>query len=129
MDWEYDQFQEPFLDTVCDLLDRHNTGNLNRSDLVSVIRVLCAQANARGDDGVLYCKWGDDFSDGKSPGFWSSSHSIIDRYNRWGEPVKYGQCWVMAGLVTGIMRCIGIPTRNVTCYDAGYDLDDTLLKL
>lgn len=33
MDWAYDQFEEPFLDCVCDLLDRHNTGDLNRTDL------------------------------------------------------------------------------------------------
>ena len=53
MDWIYDQFSEPVLDCVCDLLDRH-TGPLVRSNIVSVVRALSAQANGRGDkDGCL----------------------------------------------------------------------------
>ena len=43
-----------------------------------------------------------------------------------GEPVKYGQCWVFSGLLTTLMRSIGIPARSVTNFASAHDTENTM---
>jgi hypothetical protein len=62
--------------------------------------------------GVLRGKWStNDFTDGRPPTTWSGSVAILKQYlenvlvckGDNPEPVKYGQCFVYAGLVTTSM--------------------------
>ena len=83
--------------------------------LTDVVRILSAQLNAKGDDGVMECKWNGKsgaYDDGEHPDYWSSSLDIIKRYHETGKPVKYGQCWAMSGLMVAAVRCIGIPGQS-----------------
>lgn len=55
--------------------------------------------NSLDDDGVLVGSWGGDFSLGTAPTAWTGSVEILRKYfSEGGQPVKYGQCWVYAGV-------------------------------
>ena len=43
------------------------------------------------------------------------------------RPVKYGQCWVFSGLLTTLMRSIGIPTRSVTNFQSAHDTENNMI--
>ncbi|CAG5091539.1 Oidioi.mRNA.OKI2018_I69.PAR.g13114.t1.cds [Oikopleura dioica] len=61
------------------------------------------------------------------PTSWSGSVNICRQYIKNGyRPVKYGQCWVFSGLLTSLLRSIGIPTRSVTNFSSAHDGDDTM---
>ena len=43
------------------------------------------------------------------------------------RPVRYGQCWVFSGLLTTLMRSIGIPTRSVTNFQSAHDHENNMI--
>lgn len=70
--------------------------------------------------------WSGAYEDGRSPTFWNGSVKILQEYYDKGKPVKYGQCWVFSGVLTTVLRAIGIPARSVTNYDSAHDTDNTM---
>lgn len=44
--------------------------------------------------------WGEDFDGGTAPTKWVGSMKILQKYYKDKKPVKYGQCWVFAGVLT-----------------------------
>ncbi|MEQ2196626.1 hypothetical protein XENOCAPTIV_006186, partial [Xenoophorus captivus] len=65
--------------------------------------------------------------DGVSPTRWTSSVSILQRwYQNNCMAVKYGQCWVFAGVMCTVMRFFGIPCRVVTNFQSAHDTDNSL---
>ncbi len=65
------------------------------------------------DGGVLVGRWDGQYDDGTTPFEWTGSVPIIEEYMEKGRPVKYGQCWVFAGVVTTSER---VNTVNTTYY-------------
>lgn len=65
-----------------------------------------AQVNSNNDRGVVQGQWQGKYGGGTNPLNWRGSVAILqkwfkDRY----KPVKYGQCWVFAGVMcTGMER-------------------------
>lgn len=55
--------------------------------------------NSNDDNGVIVGRWDGKYEDGKSPSSWSGSIKIMEEYIRSKRPVRYGQCWVFAGVV------------------------------
>lgn len=60
----------------------------------------CPQLNAQDDAGVMVGNWSDSYELGTSPSKWSGSTKILTEYASTGNPVRYAQCWVFAGVFT-----------------------------
>ena len=57
--------------------------------------------SGNGNSGVLLNRSDGNYGNGNEPFQWTGSLPILESFMKNnGEPVKYGQCWVVAGLVT-----------------------------
>ncbi|XP_074756790.1 protein-glutamine gamma-glutamyltransferase 4 isoform X1 [Athene noctua] len=124
--WNFGQFEEFVLDACMYLLDNSKLKLSNRSDPVSVSRVMSALVNANDDRGVLVGNWSGIYNSGTSPVDWIGSVSILQQYYKTKKPVCYGQCWVFAGVLTTVMRCLGIPSRCVSNFNSAHDTEENL---
>uniref|UniRef100_A0A3Q3WSN6 protein-glutamine gamma-glutamyltransferase n=1 Tax=Mola mola TaxID=94237 RepID=A0A3Q3WSN6_MOLML len=134
MTWVFGQFEEEMVDIVLKILDVNPKHAKDPSDDVSarcnpiyVGRVLSAMINANGDRGVLEGRWVGSYDDGVRPTHWTGSVSILQQWYRNNcRPVKYGQCWVFAGVMCTVMRFLGIPCRVVTNFQSAHDTNRSL---
>ena len=58
------------------------------------------QVNHCDEGGVLVGNWSGEYSGGTPPTKWQGSVKILQQYYQTGQPVKFGQCWVFAGVCT-----------------------------
>ncbi|GAB0184297.1 protein-glutamine gamma-glutamyltransferase 4 [Grus japonensis] len=124
--WNFGQFEEFILDACMYLLDKSDLKLSNRRDPVFVSRAMSALVNANDDNGVLLGNWSGKYSNGTSPMDWIGSVSILQKYYKTKKPVSYGQCWVFAGVLTTVMRCLGIPSRCVSNFNSAHDTEENL---
>ncbi|NXT90060.1 TGM4 glutamyltransferase, partial [Anhinga rufa] len=124
--WNFGQFEEFILDACMYLLDKSNLKMSSRRDPVLVSRAMSALVNANDDKGVLLGNWSGNYSNGTSPTDWIGSVSILQKYYETKKPVAYGQCWVFSGVLTTVMRCLGIPARCVSNFNSAHDTDENL---
>ncbi|NXT80070.1 TGM3 glutamyltransferase, partial [Zapornia atra] len=132
--WNFGQFQDDILNICLSMLDRslnHRqdpvTDVSHRNDPKYLGRVLSAMVNANDDQGVVLGNWSGNYDGGKSPGSWTGSGEILQNWKKSGfRPVKYGQCWVFAAVLTTVLRCLGIPTRTITNFSSAHDVDGNL---
>ncbi|XP_028261942.1 protein-glutamine gamma-glutamyltransferase 6 [Parambassis ranga] len=129
MTWDFGQFEADMVNICMKILDLNHKHLKNPADDVSarcnpiyVSRVVSAMINCEDDRGVLEGRWGDSFTGGVLPSHWSGSYAILKQWLNTGcHPVKYGQCWVFAGVMCSVMRLLGIPCRVVTNYQSAHD--------
>ncbi|CAN9498694.1 unnamed protein product [Ophioblennius macclurei] len=134
MPWNYGQFEDYVMDICFEVLDNSTDALENpemdlerRSDPVYVSRIISAMVNSNGDRGVLSGRWTEPYTDGVAPTRWTGSVPILQQWSRAGhKEVKYGQCWVFAGLACTVLRCLGIPTRHITNFSSAHDVDGNL---
>ncbi|NXJ84084.1 TGM4 glutamyltransferase, partial [Trogon melanurus] len=124
--WNFGQFEELILDACMYLLDKSKLKLSNRRDPVFVSRAMSALVNANDDNGVLLGNWSGNYKNGTSPMDWIGSVSILQQYYKTKKPVLYGQCWVFSGVLTTVMRCLGIPSRCVSNFNSAHDTDENL---
>ncbi|KFQ26560.1 Protein-glutamine gamma-glutamyltransferase 4, partial [Merops nubicus] len=124
--WNFGQFEEFVLDACMYLLDKSQLKLGYRRDPVAVARAMSALVNANDDNGVLLGNWSGNYKNGTSPMDWIGSVSILQQYYKTKKPVCYGQCWVFAGVLTTVMRCLGISSRCVTTFNSAHDTDENL---
>ncbi|XP_068854558.1 protein-glutamine gamma-glutamyltransferase K [Aphelocoma coerulescens] len=124
--WNYGQFEPGVLDASLFILDRRGMPHSARGDPVMVARVVSAMVNSLDDSGVLVGNWTGEYGRGTNPSAWAGSVGILRSFLSSGAPVRYGQCWVFAGVVTTVLRCLGLPTRTVTNYNSAHDTDASL---
>ncbi|XP_069568731.1 protein-glutamine gamma-glutamyltransferase 2 isoform X1 [Brachyistius frenatus] len=127
--WDFGQFEDEMVNICMKVLDqnhKHLDDPANdvsaRCNPIYVSRVVSAMINCEDDRGVLQGCWDSSFFGGYSPSHWSGSYAILRRWLYSGcRPVKYGQCWVFAGVMCSVMRLLGIPCRVVTNYQSAHD--------
>ncbi|XP_071592599.1 coagulation factor XIII A chain isoform X2 [Heliangelus exortis] len=79
------------------------------------------QINSRDDNGVIAGSWDNTYTYGVAPSAWTGSVDILLEYYSSKQPVRYGQCWVFAGVFNTFLRCLGIPARLITNYSSAHD--------
>ncbi|XP_044277253.1 protein-glutamine gamma-glutamyltransferase E-like [Varanus komodoensis] len=132
--WNYGQFQDEILDVCLFILDRSLSYRKDpasdlrrRNDPKYVGRVLSAMVNSNDDNGVLQGNWSGNYSGGTNPSSWTGSVDILRKWKQSGfKPVRYGQCWVFAGVLNTVLRCLGIPARTISNFDSAHDTDGNL---
>ncbi|XP_044139772.1 protein-glutamine gamma-glutamyltransferase E-like isoform X3 [Bufo gargarizans] len=131
--WNYGQFQKNVLYTTFLLLDSTLSFRRNqqedvrrRNDPSHICRVLSAIINSKDDNGVVMGNWSGDYSGGRNPSSWNGSLDILKAWNEQRQPVKYGQCWVFAGVLCTVSRALGIPSRVITNYSSAHDTNGNL---
>ncbi|XP_057700836.1 protein-glutamine gamma-glutamyltransferase E [Corythoichthys intestinalis] len=131
--WDYGHFEDDMVDICLHILDNNvkykkdpGSDLAARCDPAYVGRVVSAMVNNFDDSGVLMGNWSDSYAGGYSPSHWSGSHDILSKWKKSGSPVKYGQCWVFAGVMCSVMRLLGVPTRVITNFASAHDTDANL---
>ncbi|KAG8572673.1 hypothetical protein GDO81_012125 [Engystomops pustulosus] len=124
--WNFGQHEEDVLDCCFFLLDRSGLKPAARRDPVILSRKFSALVNSNDDNGVLTGNWSGNYGAGCSPTSWTGSSAIIQSYYKTKRPVLFGQCWVFSGVITTVMRCIGIPARSVTNFSSAHDTEENL---
>ncbi|KAG7495423.1 protein-glutamine gamma-glutamyltransferase E-like [Solea senegalensis] len=135
LSWDFGQFEDDMVRICMKILDRSvkhiedpAADRGDRCDPIYVSRVVSAMINSTDDSGVLEGSWGSSFEGGFSPSHWNGSHAILKGwFNRDCHPVKYGQCWVFAGVMCSVMRLLGIPCRVVTNFESAHDTNKNLI--
>uniref|UniRef100_H9G5C6 Transglutaminase-like domain-containing protein n=1 Tax=Anolis carolinensis TaxID=28377 RepID=H9G5C6_ANOCA len=126
MPWHYGQFEEEILDCCMYLLHKSELGPNDRRDPIMIARAMSAMVNMKDDKGVIFGKWKRPYINGTNPSHWKGSVRILQQYYRTKKTVFYGQCWVFSGVLTTVMRCLGIPARSVTTTSAGRDTEGNI---
>lgn len=124
--WRFDQFDEKTIEVAMYLLE--GLSSSNRADPKAISRYFSKMTNSQDDNGIVVGCWGCDTSGGKLPSYWSGSDQIISRYAASKTPVRYGQCWVFGGVLTSLLRCVGIPARPLTNFESAHDRDKPVNK-
>uniref|UniRef100_A0A8C3JII4 protein-glutamine gamma-glutamyltransferase n=1 Tax=Calidris pygmaea TaxID=425635 RepID=A0A8C3JII4_9CHAR len=132
--WNYGQFEEGILDISLAILDRslnHRQDPAvdvsNRNNPIYVSRVISAMVNSNDEKGVVEGKWKGKYRSGTNPLQWSGSVTILRKWYRGRyKPVRYGQCWVFAGVMCTVLRSLGIPTRVITNFNSAHDTNINL---
>jgi len=130
MNWFYGQFEQNILDITLRLLKEGKDAKADPmkslkmcKSPVYVSRMLSAMVNVNDDNGVLYGRWDGKYAGGFSPTAWNGSVNILKRWDAKNAPVKYGQCWVFSGILTTVLRALGIPSRSTTNFNSAHDTE------
>ncbi|CAJ1050831.1 LOW QUALITY PROTEIN: protein-glutamine gamma-glutamyltransferase 5-like [Xyrichtys novacula] len=134
MDWDFGQFEDNMVSICMKMLDlshkhKDDPANdvANRSDPAYVGRIVSAMTNSQNEKGVLEGQWGGSYSDGHRPTHWTGSSAILTEWQKSSfQPVKYGQCWVFAGVMCSVARFLGIPCRVITNFSSAHDSNANL---
>ncbi|XP_061443189.1 protein-glutamine gamma-glutamyltransferase 4 [Rhineura floridana] len=124
--WNFGQFEEDVLDCCMYLLDKSQLKPKAKQDPVIISRAMSALVNSADDSGVLFASWSGRYSGGTPPLAWTGSVPILQQYYRTKKSVLYGQCWVFSGVLTTVMRSLGMPARSVTNFASAHDTEENL---
>lgn len=126
--WMFGQFEDVALDCAMWLLDKAGLSPAARSSPIHVVRTISAMANYNDrDGGILFGRWTETYPKNCTPPTaWTGSVAILEKFMKRKYMVKYGQCWVFSGLVTTLLRALGLPTRSVTNFESAHDNDGSM---
>uniref|UniRef100_A0A182X2W8 protein-glutamine gamma-glutamyltransferase n=1 Tax=Anopheles quadriannulatus TaxID=34691 RepID=A0A182X2W8_ANOQN len=125
--WKLGQYEENILDCALWLLgDVARLSATYRGNPVKVCRALSGVVNSNDNYGVVTGNWSGSYGDGTAPTAWTGSVKILQEYYRTESPVRYGQCWVFAGVLATLCRALGLPCRIVTNFSSAHDTEASL---
>ncbi|XP_053665322.1 annulin-like [Anopheles marshallii] len=125
--WKLGQYETNILDWTFLLLgDVARVSATYRGNPIKVCRALSGVVNSNDDYGVLVGNWSKDYNGGTAPSAWTGSVKILQEYYETDKPVRYGQCWVFAGVLATLCRALGIPCRIVTNFASAHDTEASL---
>ncbi|XP_043784333.1 hemocyte protein-glutamine gamma-glutamyltransferase-like [Apis laboriosa] len=125
-EWIFGQFDAYVLKACQLLLERSGIKANSRGDPIQMCRAISRIVNSNDDKGVVTGRWDGDYQDGTAPAAWTGSVPILEQFLETGESVKYGQCWVFAGVVTTVCRALGMPSRVVSNLVSAHDANASL---
>lgn len=125
-EWIFGQFDAAVLPACQLLLERSGIKTISRGDPIKMTRAISRIINSNDDKGVIEGRWDGEYEDGTAPSAWTGSVPILEEFLSTEKEVKYGQCWVFAGVVTTVCRALGIPSRVVTNLVSAHDTNATL---
>lgn len=106
--WPLDQYTKTAVEAVNKLVAKVPISE--RTDPWLTARAIAWMVNTK----VLKGRWASTFPGGTDPTSWDNSIEILAQWLKTNKIVKYGQCWVFAGVLSSLLRSLGIPTRTVT---------------
>eukprot|EP00656_Telonema_subtile_P023507 TRINITY_DN2497_c0_g1_i3.p1 TRINITY_DN2497_c0_g1~~TRINITY_DN2497_c0_g1_i3.p1 ORF type:complete len:853 (+),score=221.76 TRINITY_DN2497_c0_g1_i3:984-3542(+) len=128
--WAYNQFNIKALIAAYHLLARPTDNGFTMdfeklADPVSVSRALSYKVAAH----MLTGRWSEPYCEHNNggpcantkPWAWAGSMPIIAKYLTDFRAVRWGQCFVFAGVLNTLGRAIGIPTRAVSNFESAHD--------
>lgn len=125
--WVYGQFDDVVLPACILLMERSGLRPEARGDPIRVSRAITRMVNSNDrDNGVLIGSWSGKYDDGTNPSEWTGSISIMEEYIMTKKSVRYGQCWVFAGVVNTVCRALGLPSRVVSNFNSAHDTNFSL---
>lgn len=99
--WKVGQFDRNILECSLGLLSKvGKVAPAFRGDPVRIARSMAAAVNSHDDDGAVLGNWSENFVGGTAPTKWVGSVEILQSYYKKNKPVKFGQCWTFAGVLT-----------------------------
>ncbi|XP_043498995.1 hemocyte protein-glutamine gamma-glutamyltransferase-like [Polistes fuscatus] len=125
-EWIFGQFDACVLPACQLLLERSGIKAVSRGDPIKMCRAISRIVNSNDDKGVVTGRWDGEYEDGTAPAAWTGSVPILEQFLETKNEVKYGQCWVFAGVVTTICRALGIPSRVVSNLVSAHDANASL---
>lgn len=124
--WVFGQFTGNVLDCCMHILDISDLKMPVRGNPIPVVRKLTAMINAQDEGGVLSGNWSGSYEGGTSPLAWTGSVAILEQFYKQKYSVQFGQCWVFSGVLTTVLRALGIPARSVTNFKSAHDSDGSI---
>lgn len=111
--WTYDYNYVSVINGIMKLVESIPLNK--RHDRLFVITYLCSRIDGCNDpvNGIIEGKWEPTFSGGREPLSWKNSRDVFRERSELNRAVKYGQCWVLGDLLTGILNFLGIEARTV----------------
>ncbi len=97
-----------------------------RKNPLYVSTFFCSKIDGCNDAklGLIEGRWNETFSGGRHPSDWRNASEIFRSRIEGGSPVKYGQCWLLADLLAGILKFLGIPSYSVKVNRCIIDIHD-----
>lgn len=98
----------------------------SRKNPLYVSTFFCSKIDSCNDTklGLIEGRWNETFSGGRHPNDWRNASEVFRSRIEGGGPVKYGQCWLLADLLVGILRFLGISSHSVKVNRCIIDIHD-----
>jgi hypothetical protein len=123
--WTFDFNHSSVINSIMNLIELIPISK--RFDKKYVITFICSKIDSCNDsiNGIIEGRWKSTFTGGIRPSEWRNSSHIFSERIKQRVPIKYGQCWVLADILTGIFIFLGWEARSIKISNSIMDIYDT----